>query len=128
MKVKFLGDFRGKITNEKFFVKNAVVDFSDGRGEAVVHDNRAVVSKAKATHREDGISYAHIKEWEKKRLAHQANIKETSELIAESEQASMAGISVDELRSRKAIAAEDEPIEEVKETKPKRTRKRRTKK
>lgn len=126
MKVRFLTDFRGKITDEVFFVGGAVVDFGDERGEAVVGDKRAKKTSEEATHRDDGASHMDIKEWERRRKKKANYIALTDEERAdESLVAAKGGISVEELQSRMAIAAEDEVV--VVEPQ-KKTRKRRTKK
>lgn len=131
MKVRFLGDFRGKITNEVFFIGGAVVDFEDGTddedgvGEAVVKDKRAKKTSETPTHRGDGLSHEYIKEMERRRKKKANYIALTAEERAdESLVAAKGGISVEELQSRMAIAAEDEVVV----VEPKKTRKRRTKK
>ena len=127
MKVKFLGDFRGKTSKEAFFVGGAVVEFEDERGEALVEDKRAKKTTEKVTHRSDGASHEDIKEWERRRKkrANYTSLTE-EELADESVVAAKGGIAAEELRSRMAIAAEDDV--EVVAAKPKKTRKRRTKK
>lgn len=125
MKVKYKDSFRGKITGEVFFPAGAVVDYSDETGEAVVEDKRAKKTSEEATHRSDGASHMDIKEWERRRKKKANYISLTDEELAdESLVAAKGGISIEELQSRMAIAAEDEVVV----VEPKKTRKRRAKK
>lgn len=40
-KVKFLGDFRGKLTNENYYLAGSTVEFSDGVASQLVAEGRA---------------------------------------------------------------------------------------
>lgn len=127
MKVIFLTDFRGKLTNEVYFLKNAVVDYGDEMGAALVADKRAKKTSADVTHRADGVSHEYIVELERRRKKKANYLALTDEeRTDETLVAAKAGLTAEELQSRMAIAAEDEVVPEV--TKPKKTRKRRTKK
>lgn len=47
MKVRFLQDYRGKLTQEQYFTKGQEVEFEDGQAAALIEAGRAVEVKAK---------------------------------------------------------------------------------
>lgn len=47
MKVKFLQDYRGKLTKEQYFTKGQEVEFEDGVATALIDAGRAEEVKAK---------------------------------------------------------------------------------